>query len=457
MAQNKLALASETLPAGTRLGRYEIAACIGAGGMGAVYEAIDTVIERKVALKVLHPSLVTDAAIRARFLREGEAIARIRHPNVVDVLDVGVEQGFTYLVMEHLAGESLADHLKRVGQLDEGATANLALPLLAGLMSVHAAGIIHRDLKPANVMLSRVNAGVVPKLLDFGISKVSEPLDHHLTLTKHVVLGTPSYMAPEQVRAPAAVDERTDQYAIGVMFYRCLTGKLPYSGSSLYDLMSAVVEGDCEKPSKLNATVSIEMEGVVLRAMSASRSARFPSIEELGRALLPFASERMRAQYGATFGLSSETTSPEIFAPDADDDAPTAPGEAPIADEISAAGAAPPAARSSNRWALPIAALVILVLGFGAGLFWSMHEGRFDRVEPTSIAAPVASPRPQAEVVSPIVPPPAPPPSAAVPEPPVQPGAAAAEDDAAPSTEPTPTKTRRRDPAQTNPDIRLTR
>jgi len=166
--------------------------------MGAVYEAVHLDLEKRVALKVLLPSMASTAELVARFEREGRAAAKIRHPNVVDVSDVGVEAGAPFLVMEFLEGESLAGMLHREGALPVGRVAEVMLPVMGAVAAAHALGVVHRDLKPDNIFLARLGDGtVVPKVLDFGISKTAPNGGPALTGTG-VMMGTPCYMSPEQ-------------------------------------------------------------------------------------------------------------------------------------------------------------------------------------------------------------------------------------------------------------------
>ena len=159
---------------GSMFGRYRVVRQIGRGGMGAVYEAVHSDLEKRVALKVLLPSTASQTELVARFEREARAAARVRHPNVVDVSDVGVEAGVAWLVMEHLEGEDLSGLLRREGALPLSRVAELMLPVLGAVEAAHSLGVVHRDLKPENIFLARMRDGtIVPKVLDFGISKMA--------------------------------------------------------------------------------------------------------------------------------------------------------------------------------------------------------------------------------------------------------------------------------------------
>jgi len=302
------------LEPGTVFGKYEIVRVIGVGGMGCVYEAQHSLLRKRVALKTLHPQLTAHFDFRARFLREGETLARIRHPNVVDISDVGVHDGLTYLVMEYLEGESLFALLGRERFLDERRIANLMLPLIDGLGAAHAAGVVHRDIKPENIFLARDAKGEIrPKLLDFGISKV-EGTPASMALTSGGgVLGTPLYMSPEQARGSASVDWRSDQYGLGVVLYECATGALPFHHAALLDQMNAIVSGVYEHPCAVRPEISDALAELIIQAMALDPAGRFDPLDALGRALLPFAGSRVRSYYEAVF--AEEGPAPESIRP----------------------------------------------------------------------------------------------------------------------------------------------
>ncbi|MFO0694807.1 MAG: serine/threonine-protein kinase [Polyangiales bacterium] len=295
--------APDVLRAGSSFGRYEILRCIGVGGMGSVFEATHTLLRKRVALKTLHANLGQSEGACARFLREAETVARIRHPNVVDISDVGIENGVPYLVMEFLEGENLARCITRVGALEQGTAVDILVPIAAGLAAVHRQGIVHRDIKPENIILARdAHGAVLPKLVDFGISKDLEGgLQAEGLAQVHTVTGTPHYMSPEQARGSRDLDGRTDQYALGILLYQCLTATLPYDSPSLLGLMQQIDRGEFRPVRELRPDVSPELEAVVHRAMARNVRDRFQATEAFGRALLPFASERVRLVHERDF------------------------------------------------------------------------------------------------------------------------------------------------------------
>jgi serine/threonine protein kinase len=276
------------LPAGTHVGRYEIVRLVGEGGMGAVYEATDARLCRKVALKVLSSSLKGKHKAAKRFTIEAQAAARLVHPNVVRVYDFDVACDVPYLAMEFLEGRTLASALAD-GPLDVARVADLMLGVCAGVYAAHQAGIVHRDLKPSNIFLSvdwngRENA----RVLDFGISKVGGISGSNLTQTGDIV-GTSQYLSPEQAAGQRHVSETSDQYSLGVMMYECLTRRTPQQGLAMYDLLRAVAEGRYPRLPDLRPDLPAPFVAIVARAMSLRPHERFASVYALGQTLFPFA------------------------------------------------------------------------------------------------------------------------------------------------------------------------
>jgi serine/threonine protein kinase/Tol biopolymer transport system component len=237
------------LSAGERLGPYEVLGPIGAGGMGEVYRARDTRLDRTVALKILPPELAASTELKARFEREARAIAALVHPNICTLHDVGEQDGRTFLVMEHLVGETLAQRLKK-GPLLLDHALEIATQVADALSAAHKAGVIHRDLKPANIMLTKTGA----RLLDFGLARLtahgqrpavenltSAPTESQPLTGQGTIMGTLPYMAPEQVEGKPA-DARTDLWALGTILYEMLTGERPFQAESATSLVGAILE-----------------------------------------------------------------------------------------------------------------------------------------------------------------------------------------------------------------------
>jgi serine/threonine-protein kinase len=297
--------AKDPLDGASELGVYSIAGRLGSGGMGTVYEGRHRALNKRVAIKVLLPERTSDPEVMARFLREGQAAARVRHPHVVDVYDVGVEKGRYYLVMELLEGRDLQTLLDERERLPLTDALAVLLPVFSAISRAHAEGVVHRDLKPANVFLADEGGRQRPIVVDFGISKVIEA-QPGLDLTQSAaVLGTPYYMAPEQLRAAKSSDARTDQYALGVILYECLTGHRPFSGAGLYELLLAIGQGPLKPPTYWVPSLPPPLNDAILRALARDPDQRFPSVQAFGRALFPFADELTRSLWNSEFGAGA--------------------------------------------------------------------------------------------------------------------------------------------------------
>lgn len=285
----------------SQLGQYQIVRLLGEGGMGAVYEAIHVVIGRRVAIKTMGRAYGAVAGSAARFLREAQITSRLRHPHIVDVTDLGFEDGICFLVMEYLEGEDLDTRLRR-GPLGVDETVEIMLPVIAAVATAHGNGIIHRDLKPHNVFLTRGAAGSVhPKVLDFGISKRLSSIGGLSITGAGGLLGTPCYLAPEQLEQSKGAVLATDQYALGVMLYECLTGQTPFDGTDLSEMFSNILTGTYTPAGARRPELPTALQEIIVRAMSRRAEDRFPSVKDLGRALLAFASAKTRLNWEKAF------------------------------------------------------------------------------------------------------------------------------------------------------------
>lgn len=272
------------MEAGTLSGRYETGERLGSGGMSNVYKATDRILERTVAVKILAEHLSDDERFVARFRREALAVAKLIHPNIVQVYDTGVDEGRHYIVMEYVDGRSGAQILQRQGTLDAEVAAEIGIQACAGLDYAHRRGIIHRDVKPGNLMIvgGPVGGGeMTVKLTDFGIARAIEQT--RITQVGSVV-GTAAYLAPEQVRGEEATPA-TDVYALGVVLYQFLTGRLPYEGSSLAELAVRQQNEKALPPSTYNDEVPESLSGAVQRALEGDPSRRYASADELAHGL----------------------------------------------------------------------------------------------------------------------------------------------------------------------------
>ncbi len=268
-------------------GKYRLDALLGAGGMGEVYRAENVALGRAVAIKLLREELGESADVVMRFVREARAANIVRHPNVVDVLDVGqAEDGTPFIVQELLEGEDLAQYVRaQGGRLAPDQALALLVPAIDAVAFAHGRGVIHRDLKPENIFLARDPTGtVVPKLLDFGISRIVTAEEQRMTATGMSV-GTPAYMSPEQIRADKVVDARTDVWSLGVILYEVLVGALPFQSSSHSGLFVKIVT---EPPVPLDVAlpgVSPHLAVIVEKCLSARVEGRYASATDLARDL----------------------------------------------------------------------------------------------------------------------------------------------------------------------------
>lgn len=386
-----LAAGLDALPPGTTLGRYEIRRLIGRGGMGSVYEALHRDLKKRVAIKTLLPTLAANADAKTRFLREGEAASRIRHAHVVDVTDVGAEGTVIYLVMEYLEGEDLGKVIARKGALGISETADIMLPVAAAIATAHEQGVIHRDLKPENIFLARGGAmgGLAPKVLDFGISKVSGDLRTMALTGTGATFGTTFYLPPEQLRGAKQADARSDQYALGTILYECVTGQRAFEGENLYAVLKDIAESRYRPAASLRPDLPSALDAIINRAMSLEPAARFPSARALGAALLEYGSAPLRMMWTPFFSAEAvelgASAGGERREPEAPSLGPMPSPEGPVgrsspgfAAEIAMAGTpTPPPSESQRR----ITAGGTRVLPAGAGTPSPDQRGRPQRLE----------------------------------------------------------------------------
>jgi serine/threonine-protein kinase len=354
-------------------GRYELGDRLGSGGMSNVYQAVDLTLERTVAVKILAEHLSDDERFVARFRREALAVAKLIHPNIVQVYDTGIDEGRHYIVMEYVTGRSGAQILQRQGPLDPETAAEAGIQACAGLDYAHRRGIIHRDVKPGNLMLTGGPVGggaMTVKLTDFGIARAIEQT--RITQVGSVV-GTAAYLSPEQVRGEEATPA-TDVYALGVVLYQFLTGRLPYEGSSLAELAVRQQNERPLPPSAYNDAVPDALGGAVLRALEGDTARRYASADEMAGALqlglegedvtLPLAEGE-----ASTTVMGGETATRRLDRTEQTEYRPASPSRRPeprIPPPVSPPPAAtPPAPRKRSafsRFARFVVATVILVL-----------------------------------------------------------------------------------------------
>ena len=296
--------------------KYRVVRCIGEGGMGTVYEGENSRIGRRVAIKVLHAQVAAMPEFVERFEREARAAARIGSPYVCDVLDLGdLPNGDRYIVMEYLDGVSFEDRIVARGKLTPSQLAPIAFELLEGLGTMHAARVIHRDLKPANVFLSKIagGRGEVVKILDFGVAKL-QPFEGQVgTMTQTgTMMGTPLYMSPEQARGARDVDGRTDIYAASVMFYKALTGHLPYNADTLNELLFKIVLEDPKPLRDLAPEVDEVFAGIVHKGLARDVAQRFETARAYQEAIAAWGRAQGRSSLHFAVTLPDDPLPPPL-------------------------------------------------------------------------------------------------------------------------------------------------
>ncbi len=262
------------LRAGTVVGgKFVLLRRIGEGGVGVVFEAEDTWIGRRVAIKVLHAHLAERTDVLARFRREARAAATIHHPNIAAVFEIGQRRdGSLYIVQELIEGDTLREHIEQHGRLTPAAALEILVPIMGALAAAHRAGIVHRDIKPENILLTRSAEGeLVPKLIDFGVAKMAPTGDHLRTMTGTVV-GTPAYMSPEQASGLLEADARTDVWAMGAMLFELLSGSCPYEGPTAPVILARILSEPVPRLSARAPDVPVELSAIVQRALATAAS-----------------------------------------------------------------------------------------------------------------------------------------------------------------------------------------
>jgi serine/threonine-protein kinase len=279
---------------GQTIGNYLVTQKLGEGGMGSVYLAEHPSIGKKVALKVLHSEFSTNQEVAARFFHEAKAVNDIGHPNIVDIVDFGIIQSgagreqLVYFIMEYLAGMTLSQLIRSEAPLAPERALTIALQVADALSASHKCGIVHRDLKPDNIiLLQRGRERDFVKLLDFGIAKLTggSAVGSHRTRTG-IVMGTPAYMSPEQCEGRDSVDLRTDVYALGIVLYEMVTGRVPFIGEGYGEILVQHLTQRPRPPSQIRM-LPAHVEVVVLKALEKRADMRYPTMEEFMRDVGP--------------------------------------------------------------------------------------------------------------------------------------------------------------------------
>src|SRR5450432_681374 len=399
-------------------GKYRVENVLGEGGMGYVVAALHEQLNQRVAVKLLSPLLSENEDSVTRFLREARAAVRIRSEHVARVLDVGeLPDGSPYMVMEYLLGRDLAAELDEREQLEIPQAIDYVLQACEAVAEAHSIGIIHRDLKPSNLFLTRRPDGsALVKVLDFGISKAIAPEEGELELpasltATHSVLGSPSYMSPEQVRRPKSVDVRTDIWSFGSILYEFLVGEGPFPGDSPLAVLAAVVSDPTPSIRERRQDVPFELEAVVFKCLRKDPADRYRTIAEFAEVLAPFASAASLPSISRISGIIRSSQ----------------PAPAPATTTLKSAGGLPEAdteevrielsaiptaselvSRTETHWAasqsvdrrfqrrsrIALAALAAVLVALG-GLFWLLRATFRTEPDPgTSAAGVVGKPEP---------------------------------------------------------------
>jgi serine/threonine-protein kinase len=392
----------------TLAGKYVIEELIKHGGMGAVYRGRHILMEKRVAIKVLRPSLAVDDDVVARFSREAKAASRISHPHAVSVTDFGEsENGVVFLVMEYLEGRTLKEVIKSEGPLALNRVAEIARQVAGALDAAHEQGVIHRDLKSDNIMLSQTSSGEWAKVLDFGIAKIQQVDGIDDLTAPNLVIGTPQYMSPEQCSHSGPLDARSDVYSFGIIVYEMLAGKVPFTGESPTIIMMQQVQDD--PPSILEARPGLPpaFANVIEKALKKKPEDRFQTAGELSKAIFE------AAQIAAVSGdlLAAPATVPNVpVAPAIDDEdeetvvrarAPEViavqPHRDPLPYQSRAIEPQPPV--GLNPWRIMVPAAIALVAVFGLVFFLTRSTGQTPGVSNSGVTQPGLVPDPNSQPV----------------------------------------------------------
>ena len=372
---------------GTEVGRYRIERLLGEGGMGRVYLAIQPMIGSQVAIKILSDECARSPELLERFFSEARAVNLIRHEGIVNVLDMSLlPDGRPFIVMEFVEGTTLADAL-RTERLPLGGLVQVMCEVFSALAAAHAIGIVHRDLKPDNVLVTGEGHA---KVLDFGIAKLAPDLQHGLSPRTQTgaLLGTPHYMSPEQISGKGQVDARSDIYAAGVMLYEAITGRRPFEGETLFDLMRAHLELPPPSPRALRPELPPAIEHVVLTAMAKRPEERFQSATAMAQALQHAAAELPAHEWRP---VSSRSGVPMISRSGSRAAPPPSPAD--FAHRSTVATPPPPPSRR-RLWiaavVLSIVAVVVVIVALSQG--GSPARGQVATASPPMVTQPTPAP-----------------------------------------------------------------
>ena len=369
-------------------GKFRIERVLGQGGMGVVVAATHLQLDERVALKFLLPEALGNPEAVARFAREARAAVKIKSEHVARVSDVGtLESGSPYMVMEYLDGKDLGDWVRNTGAMRVPDAVEFVLQACEAIAEAHALGIVHRDLKPANLFVTRrVDGSPCVKVLDFGISKLTAPgstSDMGMTKTS-TVMGSPLYMSPEQMSSTRNVDARTDIWALGIILYEVLTGRVPFEAETMPQLCGMILQDPPRPLRELRQDVPDGMQWVVLRCLEKNREGRFASVAELAAALAPFGpagAQRSAERIARVLGASPMASG-----------AYSMPGAAVARTGAATDGNFGTSQQTKKSRGALLIALPIVVLALGGVAFFALRKHGLE---------PVAEPMPSAQVAAP--------------------------------------------------------
>jgi serine/threonine protein kinase len=360
---------------GRTIGEYSILRRLGRGGMGEVYLAEQTSLKRKVAIKMLRPELAANPSLLRRFRAEAEAVAKLNHPNIVQIYGVGEQDGLHYMALEYVEGRNLRDYLSRKGPPDFPVCLAIMRQVAAALQCAHEAGFVHRDVKPENILLTRKGEA---KVTDFGLTRCFTDQGQPLNLTQTgVTMGTPLYMSPEQVQGKAT-DHRSDIYSFGVTCFTLLTGTTPFSGSNPFEVALQHVQAKPPSLADYRPDLPAELDAMLQRMMAKEPAQRYDSFKDILREI-----NRLREawQTGQTQGIALSVSLP-----------PSTTGSHPT---LSALSLAPVFTSSGRRPSWRIGAAVILVAfivgGSLRGVQYWLSSQPTEREAPPTLVTPIIS------------------------------------------------------------------
>lgn len=372
------------LPGDVIVGKFRVDRIIGQGGMGIVVLATHIHLDERVAIKLLRPDGAAKTEAAERFMREAKAAVKIKSQHVAKVLDVGVmDDGRPYMVMEYLEGRDLGEELDRNGPMPEAVAVDYVLQACDALAEAHKRGIVHRDLKPSNLFLCKAQKPPIIKLLDFGVSKFKDNsllANTSPSLTAEAaLLGTPYYMSPEQIRSAKDVDERADVWALGVILYELISGRVPFDGESATGVLAAIC-GD--KPKALHEvckTVSADVSEIVGACLAKNVDERMPNVRELVRALAAVAPDKASTIDERLAGINLKNTNNVTLASSHSDEKETLPlrPSAPMSkDEMLGAtvGGISQTAETPNNRSKLVALSVAIAIAVGVSMFMFLNR-----------------------------------------------------------------------------------